>query len=50
MNYLFHARTTLSFASEARITGLATVVGNILFDATGVRLPSLPMVAEGVSL
>jgi len=34
-------------AGETPIVGLAPAVGNAIFDATGVRLRSLPMVPEG---
>ncbi|HLG16111.1 MAG TPA: molybdopterin cofactor-binding domain-containing protein [Blastocatellia bacterium] len=35
-------------AGETPIVGLAPAVGNAIFDATGVRLRSLPMVPSGV--
>jgi nicotinate dehydrogenase subunit B len=35
-------------AGECPIVGLAPAVGNAIFDATGVRLRSLPMVPDGL--
>ena len=35
-------------AGETPIVGVAPAVGNAIFDATGVRLRSLPMVPEGL--
>ena len=35
-------------AGETPIMGLAPAVGNAIFAATGVRLRSLPMVADGI--
>jgi isoquinoline 1-oxidoreductase len=37
-------------AGETPMVGLAPAVGNGIFDATGVRLRSLPMAANGVKL
>ena len=37
-------------AGETPIVGLAPAVGNALFDATGVRLRSLPMVPNGLKV
>jgi len=37
-------------AGEAPIVGLAPAVGNAIFDATGVRLRSLPMAPNGLKL
>lgn len=36
-------------AGETPIVGLAPAVGNAIFDATGVRLRSLPLVPKGVT-
>jgi isoquinoline 1-oxidoreductase len=35
-------------AGETPIVGLAPAIGNAIFDATGVRLRSLPMVPDGL--
>jgi isoquinoline 1-oxidoreductase len=35
-------------AGETPIVGIAPAVGNAIFDATGVRLRSLPMVPNGL--
>ena len=37
-------------AGETPIVGLAPAVGNAIFDATGVRLRSLPMVPKGLKI
>jgi nicotinate dehydrogenase subunit B len=37
-------------AGETPIVGLAPAVGNAIFNATGVRLRSLPMVPRGISV
>jgi isoquinoline 1-oxidoreductase len=37
-------------AGETPIVGIAPAVGNAIFDATGVRLRSLPLAPEGVPL
>lgn len=37
-------------AGETPIVGLAPAVGNAIFDATGVRLRSLPMAPDGIKL
>jgi isoquinoline 1-oxidoreductase len=37
-------------AGETPIVGLAPAVGNAIFDATGVRLRSLPMAPNGVKV
>jgi len=37
-------------AGETPIVGLAPAIGNALFDATGVRLRSLPMVPNGLKI
>jgi len=36
-------------AGETPIVGLAPAVGNAIFDATGVRLRSLPLVPKGLT-
>jgi len=36
-------------AGETPIVGLAPAVGNAIFNATGVRLRSLPLVPKGVN-
>ncbi|HXN25050.1 MAG TPA: molybdopterin cofactor-binding domain-containing protein [Candidatus Dormibacteraeota bacterium] len=36
-------------AGETPIVGLAPAIGNAIFDATGVRLRSLPMVPDGLN-
>jgi isoquinoline 1-oxidoreductase len=36
-------------AGETPIVGLAPAIGNAIFNATGVRLRSLPMVPRGLS-
>jgi isoquinoline 1-oxidoreductase len=35
-------------AGETPIVGLAPAVGNAIFDATGIRLRSLPMAPNGL--
>jgi CO/xanthine dehydrogenase Mo-binding subunit len=35
-------------AGETPIVGLAPAIGNAIFDATGIRLLSLPMVPSGL--
>ncbi len=35
-------------AGETSLVGLAPAIGNAIFDATGVRLRSLPMVPNGL--
>ena len=35
-------------AGETPIVGIAPAIGNAVFDATGVRLRSLPMVSDGL--
>jgi nicotinate dehydrogenase subunit B len=35
-------------AGECPMVGLAPAIGNAIFDATGVRLRSLPMVPDGL--
>lgn len=35
-------------AGEAPIVGLAPAIGNVIFDATGIRMRSLPMVPNGL--
>jgi isoquinoline 1-oxidoreductase len=35
---------------ETPIVGIAPAVGNAIFDATGVRLRSLPMVPRGIKM
>ena len=35
-------------AGETPIVGIAPAVGNAIFDATGVRLRSMPMLPDGV--
>jgi isoquinoline 1-oxidoreductase len=35
-------------AGETPIVGLAPAVGNAIFDATGTRLRSLPLVPKGL--
>jgi nicotinate dehydrogenase subunit B len=35
-------------AGECPMIGLAPAIGNAIFDATGVRLRSLPMVPDGL--
>ena len=35
-------------AGETPIVGIAPAVGNAIFDATGVRLTSLPMIPNGL--
>jgi len=37
-------------AGECPIVGLAPAVGNAIFDATGVRLRSLPMAPDGLKV
>jgi nicotinate dehydrogenase subunit B len=37
-------------AGETPIVGLAPAIGNAIFDATGIRLRSLPMVPNGLKL
>jgi isoquinoline 1-oxidoreductase len=37
-------------AGECPIVGLAPAIGNAIFDATGVRLRSLPMVPDGLKI
>jgi nicotinate dehydrogenase subunit B len=37
-------------AGECPIVGLAPAIGNAIFDATGVRLRSLPMVPQGLKI
>jgi nicotinate dehydrogenase subunit B len=37
-------------AGECPIVGLAPAIGNAIFDATGVRLRSLPMVPDGLKM
>jgi len=37
-------------AGETPIVGVAPAIGNAIFDATGIRLRSLPMVPNGVKL
>jgi nicotinate dehydrogenase subunit B len=37
-------------AGETPIVGLAPAIGNAIFDATGVRLRSLPLVPQGLKL
>ncbi|HVN77796.1 MAG TPA: molybdopterin cofactor-binding domain-containing protein [Terriglobia bacterium] len=37
-------------AGETPLVGLAPAVGNAIFDATGIRLRSLPMAPEGVKV
>jgi len=37
-------------AGETPIVGLAPAVGNAIFDATGVRLRSLPMAPKGLKV
>jgi len=37
-------------AGETPIVGVAPAIGNAIFDATGVRLRSLPMVPNGLNL
>jgi isoquinoline 1-oxidoreductase len=36
-------------AGETPIVGLAPAIGNAIFDATGIRLRSLPMVPRGLN-
>ena len=36
-------------AGETPIVGLAPAVGNAIFNATGVRLRSLPLVPKGIA-
>ena len=36
-------------AGETPIVGVAPAIGNAIFDATGVRLRSLPMAPKGLS-
>ena len=36
-------------AGETPIVGLAPAIGNAIFDATGIRLRSLPMVPHGLN-
>jgi len=37
-------------AGETPIVGLAPAVGNAIFDATGIRLRSLPMAPNGLNV
>ena len=37
-------------AGETPIVAIAPAIGNTIFDATGVRLRSLPMAADGVKM
>jgi len=37
-------------AGEAPIIGIAPAIGNAIFDATGVRLRSLPLVPNGLKV
>jgi nicotinate dehydrogenase subunit B len=37
-------------AGETPIVGVAPAIGNAIFDATGVRLRSLPMIPNGLKL
>ena len=37
-------------AGETPIMGLAPAIGNAIFDATGIRLRSLPMVPRGLKI
>jgi isoquinoline 1-oxidoreductase len=37
-------------AGETPIVGLAPAVGNAIFDATGIRLRSLPMAPNGLKI
>ena len=41
---------TSAGAGETPIVGLAPAVGNAIFDATGVRLRSLPMAPKGLKV
>ena len=35
-------------AGETPIVGVAPAIGNAIFDATGIRLRSLPMIPDGL--
>ena len=37
-------------AGETPIVAIAPAIGNAIFDATGIRLRSLPMVPQGLPL
>jgi isoquinoline 1-oxidoreductase len=37
-------------AGETPIVGIAPAVGNAIFDATGIRLRSMPMAPDGLKL
>jgi isoquinoline 1-oxidoreductase len=37
-------------AGECPMVGLAPAIGNAIFDATGIRLRSLPMVPDGLKV
>jgi nicotinate dehydrogenase subunit B len=47
---LDHKDQTSAGAGETPMVGLAPAVGNAIFDATGLRLRSLPLAPHGLQL